>query len=41
MESKEIVIIATTEHKSLYDYQGSLFPALEEFGRIPEEEENL
>lgn len=40
MESKEIVIIATTEHKSLYDYQGSLFPDLEESGRILDEEEN-
>lgn len=41
MESKEIVIIDTTEYKSLYDYQGSLFPNLEEFGRILDEEENL
>lgn len=31
MEAKEIVIIATSEHKSLYDYQGSLLPDLEEF----------
>ncbi len=41
IEAKEIVIIATTEYKSLYDYQGSLFPDLEEFGRILDEEENL
>lgn len=41
MESKEIVIIATTEYKSLYDYQGSLFPDLEESGKIFDEEENL
>lgn len=41
MEAKELVIIATTEYKSLYDYQGSLFPDLEEFGRILDEEENL
>lgn len=31
MEAKEIVIIATSEHKSLYDYQGSLLSDLEEF----------
>ncbi|MCD0480050.1 hypothetical protein LPB90_16475 [Chryseobacterium sp. LC2016-29] len=29
MEAKEIVIIRTSEHKSLYDYQGSLLPDLE------------
>ena len=39
MEAKEIVIMATTEHKSLYDYQGSMFPDLEELGRILDEEE--
>lgn len=38
MESKEIVIIATTEHKSLYNYQGSLLPDLEELIRILNEE---
>jgi len=31
MEAKEIVIIRTSEHKSLYDYQGSLLPDLEKF----------
>lgn len=39
MESKEIVIIATSEHKSLYDYQGSLFPDLEELDRLMNEDE--
>lgn len=29
MEAKEVVIIATSEHKSLYDYQGELFMQLE------------
>jgi hypothetical protein len=29
MEAKEVVTIATTEHKSLYDYQGELFSQLE------------
>jgi len=38
MESKEIVIIVTGEHKSLYDYQGSLLPDLEELIRILNEE---
>ncbi len=31
MEAKEIVVIRTSNHNSLYDYQGSLFPDLEEF----------
>lgn len=31
MEAKEIVVIRTSNHKSLYDYQGSLLPDLEEF----------
>ncbi|MNY45757.1 hypothetical protein D3C86_1808830 [compost metagenome] len=31
MEAKEIVIIRTSEHKSLYDYQGSLLPDPEKF----------
>lgn len=30
MEAKEIVVIRTSNHKSLYDYQGSLLPDLEE-----------
>ncbi|MDR6465696.1 hypothetical protein [Chryseobacterium sediminis] len=29
MEAKEVVVIATSEHKSLYDYQGDLFKQLE------------
>ncbi len=29
-EAKEIVVIATSEYKSLYDYPGSLFKELEE-----------
>lgn len=29
MDAKEVVIIATSEHKSLYDYQGSLLIELE------------
>ncbi|WP_294250662.1 hypothetical protein [uncultured Chryseobacterium sp.] len=37
-EAKELVMIATTQYKSLHDYQGSLFPDLEEFGRILDEE---
>lgn len=41
MESKEMVMIATTQYKSLHDYQGNLFPDLEESGRILDEEENL
>ncbi|WP_294224273.1 hypothetical protein [uncultured Chryseobacterium sp.] len=40
-EAKELVIIATTGYKSLDDYQGSLLPDLEEFGRILYEEENI
>lgn len=28
-EAKEIVVIATSEYKSLYNYQGSLLPDLE------------
>lgn len=40
-EAEELLIIATTEYKSLYDYQESLLPDLEEFGRILDEEENL
>ncbi|WP_267404105.1 MULTISPECIES: hypothetical protein [unclassified Chryseobacterium] len=38
MEAKGIVIIRTSEHKSLYDYQGSLFSDLEEFDRLMNEE---
>ena len=38
-KAKELVIIATTEYNSLYDYQESLFPDLEELGRILNEEE--
>ncbi len=38
MEAKEIVTIATTEYKSLYDYQGSLFEHLEELDQIMNEE---
>ncbi|WP_415325692.1 hypothetical protein [Chryseobacterium sp. MMS23-Vi53] len=34
MEAKEIVIIRTSEHKSLYDYQGSFFSDLEELDRL-------
>jgi len=34
MEAKEIVIIRTTEHKSLYDYQGSLLKDLEELDAL-------
>ncbi|BAP29970.1 uncharacterized protein CHSO_0933 [Chryseobacterium sp. StRB126] len=29
IEAKEVVAIATSEHKSLYDYQGDLFIQLE------------
>ncbi len=29
LEAKEVVVIATSEHKSLYDYQGELFTQLE------------
>lgn len=29
MEAKEVVVIVTSEHKSLYDYQGDLFQQLE------------
>lgn len=29
IEAKEVVTIATSEFKSLYDYQGSLLPELE------------
>lgn len=38
IEAKEIVIIGTTQHKSLYDYQGDLFPDLEEAFRIIDDE---
>ncbi|NIF07129.1 hypothetical protein F3J23_16975 [Chryseobacterium sp. Tr-659] len=31
MEAKEVVAIATSEYKSLYDYQGDLFKQLEKF----------
>ncbi|WP_262151493.1 hypothetical protein [Chryseobacterium foetidum] len=42
VDAKEIVIIATSEHKSLEDYQGSLLPDLEESFRIINgESENL
>lgn len=40
MEAKEIVIIATSEHKSLDDYQRSLLPDLEELDKLINEEEN-
>ncbi|MDN3694782.1 hypothetical protein QWZ06_22255 [Chryseobacterium tructae] len=36
MEAKEVVVIATSEHKSLYDYQGELFIQLE---KLDEEKE--
>lgn len=36
-EAKEIVVIATSEHTSLYDYQGSLFPDLEELDKLMNE----
>ena len=40
IEAKEIVIIRTTNYKSLYDYQGSFLPDLEELDRLfPEEKE--
>ncbi len=29
IEAKEIVIVSTSVHKGLYDYQGSLLPDLE------------
>jgi hypothetical protein len=38
MEAKEIVIIRTTEHKSLYDYQGSLLKHLEELDMLMKKE---
>ncbi len=38
-EAKEVVIIATTEHTSLSDYQKSLFPDLEELGKLLNEED--
>jgi len=38
MEAKEIVVIRTSDHKSLYDYQGSLLPDLEEFLNSENEE---
>jgi hypothetical protein len=42
IETKEIVIIRTSEHKSLYDYQGSLLAELAETDRmINEENENI
>jgi|GEM_PF-1315874 hypothetical protein len=37
-EAKEIVIIRTSEHKSLDDYQESLFVDLEELDRLMNEE---
>lgn len=37
-EAKEIVVIATSEHKSLYDYQGSLFSHLEELHDLIDKE---
>lgn len=39
MEAKEVVIIATTEHTILSDYQKSLFPDLEELGKLLNEED--
>lgn len=30
LEAKEIMVIATSEYKSLYDYQESIFPELED-----------
>lgn len=33
MEAKEVVTIATTEHKSLYDYQDELFIELEKLDK--------
>lgn len=38
MEAKEVVVIATSEHKSLYDYQGELFTQLE---KLDEEMNNI
>ncbi|MCX8531815.1 hypothetical protein [Chryseobacterium luquanense] len=40
IEAKEIVVIATSEHKSLYDYQGSLLPDLEELDKLINEEKD-
>ena len=37
-DAKEIVIISTTKHKSLYDYQESLFPDLEELDKLMDDE---
>jgi len=38
IEAKEIVVISTSEYKSLYDFQGSLFPDLEELDKLINEE---
>ncbi|RZL12681.1 MAG: hypothetical protein EOO62_10395 [Hymenobacter sp.] len=40
IEAKEIFVIATSEHKSLSDYQGSLLPDVEELDRLVNESEN-
>lgn len=31
MEAKEVFVITTSKHKSLYDYQGDLFQQVEKF----------
>ncbi|MGH1520000.1 hypothetical protein [Chryseobacterium sp. JK1] len=36
-EAKEVVVIATSEYKSLYDYQGNLFKNLEDFDEETDE----
>jgi len=39
IDAKEIVVIRTSKHKSLYDYQGSLLQDFEELDRLVNEEE--
>jgi len=39
IDAKEIVVIRTSEHKSLYDYQGRLLQDFEELDRLVNEEE--
>ncbi|AZB01514.1 hypothetical protein EG359_18710 [Chryseobacterium joostei] len=34
IDAKEVVIIATSEYKSLYDYQGNLFTELEKLSEV-------
>lgn len=40
VDAKEIVMIRTTEHNSLCDYQGSLLPDLEEMVKLIKGEKN-